>query len=58
MFLKGDDSVGLGMGVEEGSVDTSWLTGEQAQGDHRHQLGTFPGEVASCLGCWVSWVWS
>lgn len=30
-------------------------------GGHRHQLpvlGTFPWEVASCLGCWVSWAWS
>lgn len=60
MFLKEDDPMGLGMGDEERSVDTPWLTGDQAQ-DHRHQLpvlGTFPWEVASCLGCWVSWVWS
>lgn len=44
MFLKGDDAVG--MGDEEGRVDTPWLTGDQAQGEHRHQvpvLGTFPG---------------
>lgn len=34
MFLKGDDAVG--MGDEEGRVDTPWVTGDQAQGEHRH----------------------